>query len=152
MNKVILIGNLGRDAELRYTQGGDGVATFNLATSKKFKDRSGDMQERTEWHRCVLWGKRAEALNQYLTKGSKLMVEGELQTRKWTDKDGHDRYTTEIRVAEVELLGGGRDREEADGGGRQRRTRRQEHGPEPEPQGDEGGDTSFDPGSFGDEG
>jgi single-strand DNA-binding protein len=107
VNKVILVGHLGRDAELRYTPGGAAVATLNLATSETWKDNAGQKQERTEWHRCVLWGKQAESLSEYLTKGKQIFVEGRLQTRKWTDKDGHDKYTTEIRVDRVTLLGGG---------------------------------------------
>jgi single-strand DNA-binding protein len=107
VNKVILVGNLGRDSELRYTPGGQPVATLNLATTERWNDKQGQRQEKTEWHRCVLWGKTAESLNEYLTKGKQIYVEGRLQTRKWTDKDGTDRYTTEIRVDRVVLLGGG---------------------------------------------
>ena len=98
VNKVILVGNLGRDAELRYTPGGAPVATLNLATTEVWNDKaSGQKQEKTEWHRIVLWGKSAESLSEYLTKGKQIYVEGRLQTRKWQDKDGHDKYTTEIR-------------------------------------------------------
>ena len=108
VNKVILVGNLGRDAELRYTPGGAAVATLNLATTEVWNDKaSGQKQEKTEWHRIVLWGKSAESLNEYLTKGKQIYVEGRLQTRKWQDKDGHDKYTTEIRGDRVVLLGGG---------------------------------------------
>src|SRR5678816_1662447 len=97
VNKVILVGNLGRDAELRYTPGGAPVATLNLATTEVWNDKtSGQKQEKTEWHRIVLWGKSAESLSEYLTKGKQIYVEGRLQTRKWQDKDGHDKYTTEI--------------------------------------------------------
>ena len=99
VNKVILVGNLGRDAELRYTPGGAPVATLNLATTEVWNDKtSGQKQEKTEWHRIVLWGKSAESLSEYLTKGKQIFVEGRLQTRKWQDKDGHDKYTTEIRA------------------------------------------------------
>jgi single-strand DNA-binding protein len=101
VNKVILVGNLGRDAELRYTPGGSPVATLNR-------------QEKTEWHRVVLWGKTAESLSEYLIKGKQLYVEGRLQTRQWDDKDGNKRYTTEIRGDRIVLLGGG-----GGGGGRQ---------------------------------
>ncbi len=107
VNKVILVGNLGRDAELRYTPGGAPVATLNLATTEMWNDKAGQRQEKTEWHRVVLWGKTAESLNEYLTKGKQIYVEGRLQTRQWDDKDGNKRYTTEIRGDRVVLLGGG---------------------------------------------
>ena len=107
VNKVILVGNLGRDAELRYTPGGSPVATINLATTEVWNDKSGQRQEKTEWHRVVLWGKTAESLNEYLTKGKQIYVEGRLQTRQWDDKDGNKRYTTEIRGDRIVLLGGG---------------------------------------------
>jgi single-strand DNA-binding protein len=106
VNKVILVGNLGRDAELRYTPGGAAVATLNMATTEVWNDKSGQRQEKTEWHRVVLWGKTAESLNEYLTKGKQIYVEGRLQTRQWDDKDGNKRYTTEIRGDRVVLLGG----------------------------------------------
>ena len=115
VNKVILVGNLGRDAELRYTPGGAAVATLNLATTEVFKDREGQKKEDTQWHRVILWGKTAETLQDYLTKGKQIYVEGKLQTRKWKDKDGNDKYTTEVRGDRVVLLsGGGR----GDGAGR----------------------------------
>jgi len=107
VNKVILVGNLGRDAELRYTPGGAAVATINMATTEIWNDKGGQRQEKTEWHRIVLWGKTAESLNEYLTKGKQIYVEGRLQTRQWDDKDGNKRYTTEIRGDRVVLLGGG---------------------------------------------
>ena len=107
VNKVILVGNLGRDAELRYTPGGAAVATLNLATTEVFKDREGQKKEDTQWHRVILWGKTAETLQDYLTKGKQIYVEGKLQTRKWKDKDGNDKYTTEIRGDRVVLLSGG---------------------------------------------
>ena len=107
VNKVILVGNLGRDAELRYTPGGAPVATLNLATTEVWNDKAGQRQEKTEWHRVVLWGKTAESLNEYLTKGKQIYVEGRLQTRQWDDKDGNERYTTEIRGDRIVLLGGG---------------------------------------------
>lgn len=107
LNKVQLIGNLGRDAELRYTTGGAAVATLNLATTEPYKDREGNKKEDTQWHRVVVWGKSAEALAEYLTKGKQIYVEGKLQTRKWKDKDGNDKYTTEIRGDRVVLLQGG---------------------------------------------
>ena len=111
VNKVILVGNLGRDAELRYTPGGAAVATLNMATTEVWNDKAGQKQEKTEWHRVVLWGKTAESLAEYLTKGKQIYVEGRLQTRQWDDKDGNKRYTTEIRSDRVVLLSGG-------GGGR----------------------------------
>jgi single-strand DNA-binding protein len=107
VNKVILVGNLGRDAEMRFTPGGAAVATLNLATTEVWNDKAGQKQEKTEWHRIVLWGKTAESLNEYLTKGKQIYVEGRLQTRKWQDKDGQDKYTTEIRGDRIVLLGGG---------------------------------------------
>lgn len=107
VNKVILVGNLGRDAELRYTPGGVAVATINMATTESWKDKNGARQEKTEWHRVVLWGKPAESLSEYLVKGKQIYLEGRLETRKWTDKDGNQRYTTEIRCDKVVLLGGG---------------------------------------------
>ncbi|PYR90017.1 MAG: single-stranded DNA-binding protein [Acidobacteria bacterium] len=107
VNKVILVGNLGRDAELRYTPGGAAVATLNMATTEVWNDKAGQKQEKTEWHRVVLWGKSAEALSEYLTKGKQIYVEGRLQTRQWDDKDGNKRYTTEIRGDRIVLLSGG---------------------------------------------
>ena len=107
VNKVILVGNLGRDAELRYTPGGAAVATLNLATTEVWNDRSNQRQEKTEWHRVILWGKQAESLQEYLTKGKQIYVEGRLQTRQWDDKDGNKRYTTEIKADRITLLGGG---------------------------------------------
>ena len=108
VNKVILVGNLGRDAELRYTPGGAAVATLNLATTEVWNDRNNQRQEKTEWHRVILWGKQAESLQEYLTKGKQIYIEGRLQTRQWDDKDGNKRYTTEIKADRVTLLGGGR--------------------------------------------
>ena len=107
VNKVILVGNLGRDAELRYTPGGAAVATLNLATTEVWNDKQNQRQEKTEWHRVILWGKPAESLQEYLTKGKQIYVEGRLQTRQWDDKDGNKRYTTEIKADRVTLLGGG---------------------------------------------
>lgn len=117
VNKVILVGNLGRDAELRYTPGGAAVATLNLATTEVWNDRNNQRQEKTEWHRVVLWGKQAESLQEYLTKGKQIFVEGRLQTRQWDDKDGNKRYTTEIKADRITLLGGGSGR---GGGGAER--------------------------------
>ena len=107
VNKVILVGNLGRDAELRNTPSGTAVATLNMATTEVWNDRNGQKQEKTEWHRVIVWGKTAESLSEYLTKGKQIYVEGRLQTRQWDDKDGNKRYTTEIKADRVTLLGGG---------------------------------------------
>ncbi len=107
VNRVILVGHLGADSELRYTGAGAAVAKFRLATSEVFKDKDGQRREETEWHRVNLWGKQAEAVQQYLVKGKQVYVEGRLQTRKWQDKEGQDRYTTEVRADRVVLLGGG---------------------------------------------
>ncbi|PYR55077.1 MAG: single-stranded DNA-binding protein [Acidobacteria bacterium] len=117
VNKVILVGNLGRDAELRYTPGGAAVATINMATTEVWNDKAGQRQEKTEWHRVVLWGKPAESLTEYLTKGKQIYVEGRLQTRQWDDKDGNKRYTTEIRGDKIVLLGGGGRAQPIDRGG-----------------------------------
>ena len=108
VNKVILIGNLGRDPELRYTPGGQAVANFTLATSENWTDKSGERVERTEWHRIVTWGKTAELCAQYLSKGRTVFIEGRLQTRDWEDRDGNKRQTTEINAATVQFLGGPR--------------------------------------------
>ena len=109
VNKAIVVGNLGRDAEVRYTSSGAAVSTLSIATTDVWTDRtSGQRQERTEWHRVVLWGKQAESLKDYLVKGRTIYVEGRLQTRQWDDRDGNKRYTTEIRADRVVLLGGGR--------------------------------------------
>ena len=115
LNKVILVGNLGRDAEMRYTSSGTAVSTLNLATTETWKDKDdGSKQEKTEWHRIIVWGKTAEVLSPYLMKGKQILVEGKLQTRKWDDKDGVTRYTTEIKSDRVTLLGGGGQRDDAD--------------------------------------
>ena len=116
VNKVILVGNLGRDAELRYTPGGAAVATLNMATTEVWNDKAGQRQEKTEWHRVVLWGKTAESLNEYLVKGKQVYVEGRLQTDEYTDKEGLKRKTTRVRCDKVVLLGSGAGR----GGGMSR--------------------------------
>ena len=106
VNKVILVGNLGNDPDIRYTAGGAAVANISLATAESWKDKnSGEQQERTEWHRIVFFGRLAEIVGEYLRKGSQVYVEGRLQTRKWQDKEGHDRYTTEIVANEMQMLG-----------------------------------------------
>ncbi|WLE99084.1 MAG: single-stranded DNA-binding protein [Candidatus Electrothrix communis] len=104
LNKAMLIGNLGADPELRYTQSGVAVASFNVATTRRWKDREGQQQEETEWHKIVAWQRLGEICNEYLHKGSKVYVEGRLQTRKWQDQSGNDRYTTEIIASDVQFL------------------------------------------------
>jgi single-strand DNA-binding protein len=104
INKVILIGNLGADPEIRYTQNGTPVATFSLATTERRKGQDGQVQELTEWHRIVAWQRLAEICGEYLSKGSKVYIEGRLQTRKWKDQSGNDRYTTEIVAREMKML------------------------------------------------
>ena len=105
VNKVILIGRLGRDPELRYTQGGQAVANFTLATNERFANKSGEQQERTEWHRVAIFGRLAEIAAEYLRKGSQVYIEGRLRTRKWQDNQGNDRYSTEIVASEMQMLG-----------------------------------------------
>jgi single-strand DNA-binding protein len=117
VNKLILVGNLGRDAELRYTAGGAPVSSFSLATTEVWNDKGGQRQERTEWHRISLWGKSAESLQEYLVKGKQIYVEGRIQYREWTDKEGVKRTTAEIRGDRVVLLGSG------GGGARQQQPR-----------------------------
>ena len=106
VNKVILVGNLGKDPEVRYSPNGQAVANVTIATSESWKDKTtGEKQERTEWHRIVFFGRLAEIAGEYLKKGAQIYIEGRLQTRKWQDKDGHDRYTTEIVANEMQMLG-----------------------------------------------
>ena len=129
VNKVILVGNLGRDAELRYTPGGAAVATLNLATTEVWNDRNNQRQEKTEWHRIVLWGKTAESLQEYLTKGKQIYVEGRIETRNWDDKDGQKRYMTEIIADRIQLLGGpGGDRDRTAGPARGSRPAEESYG------------------------
>ena len=107
LNKAMLIGNLGTDPEVRYTQSGSAVANVRIATAEVWRDKdSGEQQERTEWHNVVFFGKLAEIVNQYLKKGSQIYVEGRIQTRKWQDRDGNDRYTTEVVANDMQMLGG----------------------------------------------
>ncbi len=105
VNKVILIGNLGADPETRFLPSGDAVANIRIATSEKWKDKSGEQQEHTEWHRIAFFGKLAEIAGEYLKKGSPVYVEGRIRTRKWTDKEGQDKYSTEIVADRMQLLG-----------------------------------------------
>lgn len=114
VNKVILIGNLGNDPDMRYLPSGDAVANLSIATTDKYKDKNGEMQEVTEWHRVSFFGKIAEICGQYLKKGSSVYVEGSIRTRKWQDKEGQDRYTTEIKGDRMQMLGGRSDNQAAD--------------------------------------
>lgn len=114
LNKVILIGNLGQDPELSFTQSGQARLRLRIATTERFVTRAGEKQERTEWHNVIFWGKRAEALNKFLSKGQTVYVEGSIQYRQWDDKEGNKRYATDIRAQNLLFLGGGRGR---DGGG-----------------------------------
>ena len=131
LNKVTLIGNLGADPEIRSTTGGNRVATFGLATSRSWNSPSGDRQEKTEWHRCVVWNSKgsqlADIVEKYVKKGDKLYVEGRIEYRQWQDKDGQTRYSTEINVRELIMLGGGRGGgggdHDADGGHTMNRSR-----------------------------
>ena len=115
VNKVILVGNLGKDPELRYTPSGAAVANFSIATSENFKDREGNRQTKTEWHNIVVWRQLAEICGKYLHKGKQVYIEGKLQTRKWQDRDGNDRYTTEIVADQMQMLG--RAGDDSQGGG-----------------------------------
>ena len=106
VNKVILVGNLGKDAEVRVTPGGQSVASFSIATTENWTSKEGEKKEQTEWHRIVLWGKPAESLQPYLVKGKQVYLEGRLQTRQW-EKEGQKHYTTEVKADKIVLLGGG---------------------------------------------
>jgi single-strand DNA-binding protein len=128
VNKVIVIGNLGRDPELRYTKDGRAVANFTVATNERWRDREGNNQERTEWHRVVVWDKQAETCAQYLQKGRSVYVEGRLQTREWEDREGQKRTTTEIVAQNVTFLGS---RGEGGGGGRSQAPPAAEDAPPP---------------------
>ena len=135
VNKVILVGHLGADPDMRYTPSGQGVCELRLATSESWNDKNGQRQERTEWHRIVVWGKRAEVCSKYLAKGRQVFVEGRIQTRTYDDKDGNKRYITEIIANDVQFLGGG-SKDGAGGGGRGGKS---DDGPPPPPDGDFGG-------------
>ena len=117
VNKVILVGRLGRDPETRYTGGGQAVANFSVATDETFKDKSGERQKRTEWHKIVVWGKLAEIAQQYLKKGSLIFIEGRIQSREWQDKEGQKRTSFEIIASNFRMLGGRGDGGGASGGG-----------------------------------
>ncbi|GFO67497.1 single-stranded DNA-binding protein [Geomonas limicola] len=121
LNKVMLIGNLGKDPEVRYTAGGTAVASFSLATSERMKNKNGEWEEKTEWHNITLWSRLAEIAGEYLSKGKTVYIEGRLQTRKWQDKDGKDRYTTEIVGEKMQMLSGRGEGGAPAGGGRPQR-------------------------------
>ena len=134
VNKVILVGNLGADPEVRFTPSGQAVANFRIATSENWTDKAGQKQERTEWHRIVVWGKLGELCGEYLAKGRQCFVEGRLQTREWTDKENKKNYTTEVVASNVVFLGGARG-EAGAGNGKPRTTRNgDEYGNAPAPE------------------
>lgn len=122
VNKAILIGNLGEDPDLRYTESGTAVCNMRLATNESYTDSDGETVQRTEWHDVVAWAQLAEICNEYLEKGSQVYVEGKLQTREWTDRDGNDRYSTEVKAREINFLGRGPQEESQSGGFDQRRS------------------------------
>lgn len=128
VNKVILVGNLGNDPEVRYMPNGNAVANLSLATSESWKDQQGQVQERTEWHRLTMYRRLAEIAGEYLKKGSQIYVEGKLQTRKWQDQQGQDRYTTEIICDQMQMLGGRMDGQQQGGGGYQQRPQNNNQG------------------------
>src|SRR5688572_22262742 len=128
VNKAILVGNLGADPEVRFTPGGQAVANFRIATSESWNDKNGQKQERTEWHRIVVWGKLAELCGEYLKKGRQCYVEGRLQTREWTDKENKKNYTTEVVANQVTFLGG---RDGAGAGSSRGTSRGDDFGPPP---------------------
>ena len=132
LNRVLLIGNLGQDPELRHTQGGQAILNLRIATNESYLNRDGERQEKTEWHTVIIWGKRGEALSKFLTKGKQIFVEGRLQTRFWEDKQGAKRYSTEVVATDIILLGG------ASRGGGQRTS----YDDAPAPTGDEGASRS----------
>ena len=131
VNKVILVGTLGQDPEINYTQGGSSIANISMATSESWKDKNtGQMQEKTEWHRVVFFSRLAEIAGEYLKKGSKVYIEGSLQTRKWQDKQGQDRYTTEIKAREMQML----DSKGGNQGSQQQAPQQQNNRPQPRQQ------------------
>jgi single-strand DNA-binding protein len=133
VNKVILVGNLGADPEVRFTPSGQAVANFRIATSENWTDKAGQKQERTEWHRIVVWGKLGELCGEYLAKGRQCFVEGRLQTREWTDKENKKNYTTEVVASNVVFLGGPRG-EAGAGNGRPRTRNGEEYASAPAPE------------------
>ena len=127
VNKVILVGRLGRDPETRYTGGGQAVANFSVATDETYKDKAGDRQKRTEWHKIVVWGKQAEIAQQYLKKGSLIFIEGRIQSREWQDKEGQKRTSFEIVASNFRMLGGRGDSAGAGAGSMGAGARSEEH-------------------------
>ena len=140
VNKVILIGNIGKDPEIRYMPSGDAMVNLTLATTDNWKDKNGEKQERTEWHRIAIFGKLAEIAGEYLKKGSQVYFEGSLKTRKWTNKEGHDQYTTEIVADKMQMLGGrGGSANMDSGGGNEAKPARTNAPPQNAPQNKPGG-------------
>lgn len=135
VNKVILVGNLGQDPELRYTNSGTAVCNFRIATNESYKDSSGQMVDKTEWHNVVTWAKLAEICGEYLRKGSQVYIEGSLQTRSYDDRDGNTKYVTEVKAREMQMLGG---RGEGSGNGQAKQRQAQ-------PAGDQDDRSSFEP-------
>ncbi len=129
VNKVILVGTLGRDPEIKHTQAGNTIASLSVATSERWKGKDGQMQEETEWHRVVMFGKVAEIAGEYLSKGSQVYLEGKNKTRKWQDQSGNDRYTTEVVCRELQMLGGKRDDSPREAPRQQQAPRQQERAP-----------------------
>ena len=145
VNKVIIVGNLGKDPETRYAPSGDAVTNIVVATTETWKDKtSGEKREATEWHRVVFFGKLAEIAGQYLKKGSQVYLEGKLKTRKWQDKDGQDRYTTEINADEMKMLGSKGDGQQQEGQRPQQTQQRPPANTQRQPQGQAGGFSDFD--------
>lgn len=135
VNKVILVGNIGQDPEVRYMPNGNAVANLSLATSESWKDQQGQMQERTEWHRLTMYRRLAEIAGEYLRKGSQVYVEGKLQTRKWQDQSGQDKYTTEIIVDQMQMLGGRGQGDNMGGGFQNQNQQRPQQAPAQQPAG-----------------
>lgn len=145
VNKVIIVGNLGKDPETRYAPSGDAVTNIVVATTETWKDKaSGEKREATEWHRVVFFGKLAEIAGQYLKKGSQVYLEGKLKTRKWQDKDGQDRYTTEINADEMKMLGSKGEGQQQEGQRPQQTQQRPPANTQRQPQGQAGGFSDFD--------
>lgn len=145
VNKVIIVGNLGKDPETRYPPSGDAVTNIVVATTETWKDKaSGEKREATEWHRVVFFGKLAEIAGQYLKKGSQVYLEGKLKTRKWQDKDGQDRFTTEINADEMKMLGSKGDGQQQEGQRPQQTQQRPPANTQRQPQGQAGGFSDFD--------
>lgn len=145
VNKVILVGNLGKDPDLRYTPSGAAVATFSLATSERFKGKDGQMQDRTEWHNIVVWNKLAEICGKYLHKGKQIYIEGRIQTRSYDDKEGNKRYITEIVAEEMQMLGRAGEESAGSARGEARPARQRETARESTPAYEDFADPPFNP-------